>query len=280
MKHNEDGWQSDDGIYLYAQAWEPETDPAAVICLVHGLGEHSGRYGHVAQHLVGNEFAVLAFDLRGHGRSAGQLGHAPSFDACMDDIDLLLKNAGDQYPGKPRFLYGHSLGGMQVLNYALRRKGDLAGVISTGSALRSEIENQTFKVALSKILGSVVPKLSIPSGLNPNMLSRDPEVIDAYINDPLVHDRATLGFANNSLQAIRWVYENAPKFNVPLLLMHGSQDKVAFPEGAEEFADLVQENCTLKMWQGLYHEVHNEPEYEAVLEYLVGWIKTTLQREP
>ena len=276
MQNNEYEWQSKDGLKLFAQSWSPKKESVAVICLVHGLGEHSGRYAHMAAYLIERGFAVIAFDLCGHGRSEGQRGHVQSFETFMDDIDLLVEKAGDQFPGKQRFLYGHSLGGLLVLNYALRRKADLAGVIASGAGLKSEVQNQTFKVALSKMLGSVVPKLSMPSGLEANMISRDPEVVEAYVNDPLVHDRATVGLAKNSFEAISWVYENASNFDIPLLLMQGAEDKITFPEGSEEFADLVQCECTLKSWPGLYHELHNEPEKEQVFEYLVEWLNKIL----
>ena len=117
-------WQSADGLQLVGRSWEPDSEPRAVVCLVHGLGEHCGRYQHVAAALTEAGFAVLACDQRGHGRSAGKRGVIPSYDALMDDIGLLLEQASQRYPGKPRFLYGHSLGGNEVINYALRRKPD------------------------------------------------------------------------------------------------------------------------------------------------------------
>jgi len=276
MHYNEYEWQSTSGLKLFAQSWSTQNEPEAIICLVHGLGEHSGRYAHMAAYLIEHGFAVITYDLCGHGRSEGQRGHVQSFDTYMDDIDLLVEKAGDQYPGKLRFLYGHSLGGLLVLNYALRRKADLAGVVASGAGLKSEVQNQTFKVALSKMLGMVVPKLSMPSGLEANMISRDPEVVEAYVNDPLVHDRATVGLAKNSFDAIDWVYDNASNFDIPLLLMQGTEDRITFPEGSEEFANRVHCEYTLKLWPGLYHELHNEPEKEQVFEYLVEWLNKIL----
>ena len=137
MRHIDTNWTSADGLPLVGRCWEPAGEPRAVVCLVHGLGEHSGRYAHVAAALNDAGYAVLACDKRGHGRSGGKRGHTPSYEALMTDIDLLLAQAEQRFPGKPRFLYGHSLGGNEVLNYALRRKPDLAGVVATSPGLRT-----------------------------------------------------------------------------------------------------------------------------------------------
>ena len=145
MKHFESSWIAKDGLETYFQGWEPEKTPQAVVCLVHGLGEHSGRYVHVADHLTAAGFAVITMDLRGHGKSAGVRGHVNSMDNFLDDIDRLLKEAEDRYPGMPRFLYGHSLGGFLVLFYTLKRQPVLAGVVSTSPGLRSPLEKQTLK---------------------------------------------------------------------------------------------------------------------------------------
>ena len=134
MQHIEFTQQAPDGIQFYFQGWQPETPPKAVVCLVHGLGEHSGRYAHVAAALNDAGYALLGFDLRGHGKSGGPRGHTPSYETLMDDIGRLLAEAAHRYPGRPQFLYGHSLGGNLVLNYALRRKPGIGGVVATSPA--------------------------------------------------------------------------------------------------------------------------------------------------
>jgi acylglycerol lipase len=273
MKHFETSWQTTDGLRLYAQGWEPETETVAVVCLVHGLGEHSGRYAHLAAFLNQSGYSVIAFDLRGHGKSGGARGHSPSFEYFMSDIDLLLQAASDRYPGKTRFLYGHSLGGILVLNYVLRRKPRLAGVIATGPGLRTALEEQTAKVAFAKSVGAVLPTLSLPSGLDARLISRDVEVVQAYQSDPLVHNRATLGMAKNTFQAISWAFDHCEEFDIPLLLMHGAADQIAYTRGSQEFANQVNCSCTLKLWDGLYHEIHNEPEKDQVFAYLLAWME-------
>lgn len=272
MKHFEFDWKTKDDLTLFGQGWEPEIKSQAVVCLVHGLGEHSGRYAHLGEVLTASGYALLAFDLRGHGKSQGRRGHSPSIEAFIDDIAHLLVEANQRYSNLPCFLYGHSLGGILVLNYALRRKPNLTGVVASAPGLRTALESQTTKVFFARVMGSLLPGLTIPSGLDPETISRDPAVVQDYINDPLVHDRLSLGLAKNLLQAIGWIFEHAGEFPVPLLLMHGTGDKLAFPAGSQEFASLVPGDCTIKLWDGLSHEIHNEPEKGEVIAYLVGWL--------
>jgi alpha-beta hydrolase superfamily lysophospholipase len=272
-------WTSRDGLELYAQSWAPEENPKAVVCLIHGLGEHSGRYAHVGKAFAKAGYALAGFDLRGHGKSGGPRGHIPSFVAFMDDIDEFIKQVEAHFEGLSRFLYGHSLGGILVLNYALRRKPEFKGVISTGAGLRTSLEEQAGKVLLARVLGTLMPGVAIPSGLNPNDISRRKEVVDAYVNDPLVHDKMTLGFGNIMLTALPWTFEHAHEFSLPLLIMHGKDDKLGYPRGSEEFAGHVKENCTLKLWDGLYHELHNEPEQEEVFAFMIDWMNSQLRKK-
>jgi acylglycerol lipase len=270
-------WKSKDKLDLFGRAWEPsERKPKAVICHVHGLGEHSGRYVHVARAFSNAGYAMLSFDLRGHGHSGGLRGHISSIDDYMQDIDSLFEQARSRYPGLPMFLYGHSIGAVQVLNYCLRQKPDLKGVIATSPSLHTAIEYQTIKVVMAKALGALFPKVTIASGLKPGDLSRDQAVVQAYINDPLVHDRASLGFGKNMLDANRWALEHAAEFPLPLLLVHGKEDVIAFPSSSIEFAAPLKEKCTLMLWDGLYHEVHNEPKKAEVLNAMTIWMDARL----
>ncbi len=165
MKHDEFGWKTQDGLQLYAQAWQPEGSPKAVLCLVHGLGEHSGRYVHVAKYLSERGLALLAFDLRGHGKSQGQRGHAPTYEAFLDDIAQLLDEASARFPTCPRFLYGHSLGGNLVLNAILRRRPPLNGAIVTGPLLCPAFDPPGWKLLLGKLMSAAWPTLSMANGL-------------------------------------------------------------------------------------------------------------------
>ena len=272
MEHLEFHWKADDGVEFYGQGWLPAGAPKAVVCHVHGLGEHSGRYAHVAEALNRAGYAFLTFDLRGHGKSGGPRGHAPSLEAMMRDVDHLLAEAAQRFPGRPRFLYGHSLGGILVLDYALLRKPALAGVIATSPGLHTAIEQQQAKVALSKVLGRLLPGMTMASGLNPKDISCDAQVVEAYVNDSMVHDRLTVGLGSELLKGIRLALDRASEFPLPLLLMHGTQDRIAFLSSSTEVAAAYRGDCTLKLWEGLYHETHNEPQKQAVLQFMIEWL--------
>jgi len=274
MNISEWTWKSFDGLDMYGRSWEPEGGPKALIVLVHGLGEHCARYDHVGARLAEKGYALLGFDLRGHGKSGGQRGHTPSFEAFMKDIDSMFTQASARYPGIPQFIYGHSLGGILVLNYVLRRKPALAGAIVTSPGLRTALEGQKMKVMLAQVLGSLLPSGGLASGLDANMISHDLEVVNRYKQDPLVHDKISFGMAKYLMDAIQWAFEHAGEFSIPLLLMHGTADQIAFDRGSREFASKVKSDfVTLKLWDGYYHETHNEPGREQMLAFLLDWLE-------
>jgi acylglycerol lipase len=279
MMNNTWNWNADDGLEMYGQDWAPAKKVQAAVCLVHGLGEHSGRYAHVGTTFSQAGFVLSAFDLRGHGKSGGPRGHFPSFDALMQDIHRHIALTREKYSGLPLFLYGHSLGGLLVLNYATYCEHTLTGVIATGSGLRSPVLEQKAKITLSKILGGMLPKVTIPTGLDPNGISRDPQVVRAYKQDPLVHGLATLSAARVGFAAVDRAFAHASEFPVPLLLMNGTADNITYPRGSQEYADLVRADCTLKFWDGLYHEIHNEPEQAEVLKFTLNWMKARLKKK-
>ncbi len=272
MSHEEFQRQSYDGLNLYFQEWRADLDQRGVVCLVHGLGEHSGRYSHWAALLNQAGYSMLTFDLRGHGKSTGQRGHVSSYEDYLKDIDLLLKEAGQRYPAQARFLYGHSLGAMIISEYVLRRKPDLNGVILTALATRTSLQEQKARILMAKMLVRVMPQMTLSSGLVPATISRGPEVVNRYINDPLVHHDVTVRWGVSTLETIAWIEEHAGEWNVPVLIMHGEQDQLAFNEGSRYFASKIKGECTLKIWEGLFHEIHNEPEKEQVFAYLRQWL--------
>lgn len=264
--------KSFDGIRLYFQGWLVDDGQKGVICLLHGLGEHSGRYAHWGALLNQSGYSLLTYDLRGHGKSGGMRGHVSSFDDYLKDTDQFLKEAEVRFPGAPCFLYGHSMGGIIVTYYILRRQPKLEGVIVTALSNKTSLQDQKVKVLLSKILGSIIPKMALSSGLIPATISRDPEVVNRYINDPLVHHQVTVGWGRGALNVISWSDKHASEWSLPVLFMHGEKDVLGFAEGSREFSSKIKGDCTLKIWPGLFHEVHNEPEKEMVFEYLQNWL--------
>lgn len=276
MESSEWMWNAGDGLALYARGWAPEK-PKAVVCLIHGHGEHVGRYEHVAEALTGQGYALLGFDLRGHGRSGGPRGHTPSLEALLEDIDLFWAQVDQRYPGRPRFLYGHSMGGNLVINYALRRHPDLRGVVATGPWLELAFQPPAVQVALGKLMNRLFPAFTQESGLETKALSHDARVVEAYEKDPLVHSKISARLFVSVYEAGRWAMQHASDFPLPLLLMHGEADRITSAEASRRFAAAVPSGrCTLRIWPGLYHEIHNEPEKEQVLQVLLDWLNAHL----
>jgi alpha-beta hydrolase superfamily lysophospholipase len=272
MQHREFGWVSRDGLQLYAQAWAPDGEPQAVVCLVHGIGEHSGRYAYVAGRLTAAGYAVLAYDQRGHGRSPGPRGHTPSFDHLLDDIGLLLDQAERLYPDLPCFLYGHSLGGGLVLNFAIRRQPQIAGVISTSPSLRQTKPSPALQLALGRILYRLAPSFTMASGLELAAISRDPEVVRVYQADPLVHNRVSAQLGIDLIDTGQWALDHAAEFPVSLLLIHGAADRITSPEASREFAARAPGDVSLHILEGAYHETHNEPEKDHMTQIVIDWL--------
>jgi len=276
-KHFETSWKSADGLKIHAQGWEPDApNPAGVICLVHGVGEHSSRYRHVAEAFTAAGYAFFTFDLRGHGKSEGTRGHFPSADQILHDIDQLLENARNRYPGLPLILYGHSLGGILVLYYGVKRKPDLKGILATSPGLITALHKQPLMVMAAKLLGSIIPSVTIASGLEIQAISKDQNVVENYKNDPLVHDRISLGLGKIMLGVTHWTLSHAGELSLPLLLLHGKSDSIAFPESSTEFAAHLNANCQLVLWENGYHELHNEPFKEEVFETMISWANNHL----
>jgi len=264
--------QTDDGLTLFAQGWQPASSARAIACLVHGIGEHSGRYAHVGQALCQAGYGLATFDLRGHGHSEGKRGYTPSYATLLQDIQHFEKEIARRYPALPRLLYGHSLGATLVLSLILDYRTESVGAVITGPLFRTAFEPPSWKLALGNILYSLWPGFVKSNELNPHHVSSSPEVVDAYINDPLVHDRLSASLGIGMLREGASLLHRAGEIRLPLLLMIGSDDHLVSAEACSEFMAGAGDNCTLKVWEGLYHEVHNEPIKKEVLAYMVAWM--------
>jgi acylglycerol lipase len=278
MPHFEFNRKTRDGLIVYEQGWNPDTPVKAVVCLIHGVGEHSSRYAHVGDFLNQHQYAVFAFDHRGHGKSQGRRGHISCCETAMADIEDHLNLAEEKYPGVPRILYGHSMGGNLVINYGLRKQPRLSGIVATAPMLRLAFEPSKLKKMTARLMIKCWPTLSLSNGLNTEDISRDPEVVKHYDEDPLTHDRVTPCFLN-LIQAGEWALNHASEFTLPLLVMHGSLDHITSPENSRYFAEAAGECCMLKIWDGLYHEIHNEPEKAQVLSTMVNWMDEQLEKQ-
>jgi alpha-beta hydrolase superfamily lysophospholipase len=269
-------WKTADDVPIFGRVWAAEGAPRAIVCLVHGLGEHCGRYPHLAAALGRAGFALIACDTRGHGRSGGKRGFIPDYQSLMNDIAIFLDQAAQRYPGLPRFLYGHSLGGSLALNYALQAHPDLAGVIVTDPGLRPAFIPPVWKVLLGRAMYSIWPGMTFANGLEREALSRDAAVVDRYNRDPLVHEHLSARLGVDILESGEWAIQHASEFPLPVLLMHGDADRIASPDASREFAKRAGERCMLIIWNGLYHEIHNEPEQGKVFDAIIDWINRRL----
>jgi alpha-beta hydrolase superfamily lysophospholipase len=263
-----------DGTELFAHTFPAKNPPKAIVCLVHGHGEHIERYANLAAALNKADYTLVGFDLRGHGQSAGKRGHTPSYETLLGDIDAFLAEADEYHPAEPHFLYGHSLGGNLVLNYALRRKPKLRGVISTSPWLKLAFEPSAIQISLAKIMDKLFPAFIQHSGLKTSDLSHDKAVVRAYEEDPLVHDNISARLFIAMHESGLWALDHAEKFPLPLLLMHGSADRITSADASREFAEKAGEQVTFKLWEGFYHETHNEPEKDAVFQTIISWLDT------
>ena len=242
--HFEWSW-TQEGLKIFAQGWSAP-QPKGVVCIVHGFNEHSGRYADAAGRLVAAGYSVLAYDEFGHGQTEGKRGHAPSYEAMLDSIKVILAEAETRYPGLPKFLWGHSMGGGEVLNYLLKRNPKLAGAVAT------------------VVAGDDV----------------EPEEVKKYNADPYNHGKITAGMFFGFFNAGQWALAHAAELKTPLLLMHGTADRLTSPEGTKEFAARAPKDLvTLKLWDGYFHEMHNEPmaDRTAFFAYLINWLNGRVQ---
>lgn len=275
MKHIEFLWKTKDGIEMFGQSWSPDVPARASIVLVHGLGEHSGRYSHVAEFFVAHGFSFVASDHRGHGKSTGKRGHAASYEDFCQEIDYLIDLSKQNNPGKPLFLYGHSLGGAVVLYYALKHHPTISGVIATSPGLEPA-KNPPAVYFAGKIMAAVAPGFILKNGLDLTGISHDPQVIENYKKDPLNHPDISARLGVDLISNGIWIREHANEFPLPLLLLQGSADRVISVAATREFAQKLPSQAIYREWEGGYHELHNEPDKEKVFAVMLEWIETIL----
>jgi alpha-beta hydrolase superfamily lysophospholipase len=264
-------------LELYYQRWRPGKGAKAVLSIVHGFGEHSGRYGNVVDWFVPKGYAVYAFDLRGHGRSPGPRGHVNGWGEFHKDVKLFLEFVRGREPDETVFLLGHSVGGLIVLEYALHQPEGLAGVIASGPVL-AQVGISPFLIALSKILSSILPRLAINTGLDSTAISRDPAVVEAYVNDPLVHGLGTPRLSTEIARTVAWTHAHAAEMRMPCLIVHGGADRLAPLEGSHIFYEhMTLADKELQVYEGYYHEIFNDVGKERALAAVETWIELHLR---
>ncbi|MGQ9629309.1 MAG: lysophospholipase [bacterium] len=277
MEHSEGTFRGAGGLDLYYQFWRPEGGECrAVLAIVHGFGEHSGRYTSVVNYLAPRGFAIYGFDNRGHGRSPGQRGYINSWSEYREDVRAFLRMVREQEPGQPLFLMGHSIGGLIALECALHHPEGLRGVIASGPTL-GRVGISPFLLILSRILSWVWPRFTMDTKLDSSAISRDPAVVKAYREDPLVHGKGTARLGTEMTAAVDWTQAHAADLQVPLLILHGEADRLAPPEASLAFFEKVTfPDKERYEYKGGYHEPHNDINREQVLADLLQWLERHL----
>ncbi|MCW5892164.1 MAG: lysophospholipase [bacterium] len=262
------------GIAIHWRRAAPHGPPRAVVLVSHGYAEHVGRYDHVVAHLVARGFAVAGVDHRGHGRSAGPRGHCRDLDEMVADLRTLASHAEQWWPGTPRVLLGHSMGGLIGLRYLLAYPETVRAGVLSAPALRVPDAAPRALLALVRGLGRVVPRLPLRSRLDQSALARDPAVGAAYVADPLVHRRATAGFVRAMYRAQRDTMARAASLRPPTLVLQGAADRIVLAAGASELASRLGAPHEAVMLPGFYHELLNEPPAERakVLAAIDAWL--------
>lgn len=270
-------WNNAEGLRLHALNWRVE-DPLAVIYVVHGQGEHIGRYFQLANWFNAHHIAVIGFDLQGYGRSEGRRGFAKNYEVLLDDIGQFNGIIRERYPGRAIFLYGHSMGGNLSLNYVIKHKPrKITGHIASSPWIKLPFENPTVNDAASKLIRQYKPTLILPTGLAVHFLSHNQEIVDMYMFDPFVHDKLDARIGMEILEAGNWLDNYTGAYPLPLLLMHGEEDRITDPAASKAFAKRVEGPITFKEWPDMYHELHNELEYQKVLGFVLKWIRKVLE---
>jgi len=277
MEHHEGRFEGVRGTEIRYQYWLPDGGPDASLLIVHGLAEHCGRYANVIDRFVPRGYAVYGVDHIGHGKSTGRRVYVKRFGDFIAVLKTYVDRIIEWQPGAPLFMIGHSLGALIGAVYLLDHPGDLAGAILSGPLVKIPDNVSPATVLLSRLLSVVLPKLGV-AAVDATGVSRDPAVVRAYVEDPLVYTgKTTARLGCEMLKAMHRVAEEASKIQLPLLVLQGGADRLVSPDGAEMLHRLAgSTDKTLKVYDGLHHEVYNEPERDVVLADVEAWLRERL----
>ncbi len=277
MIHTEDRFKTKNGANIYYQHWQPKSDPKAILLIVHGIGEHSGRYLNVVNYFVPRGFAVYGLDHIGHGKSDGTRMFVERFSDFTEPLKAYFDMIQSWQPGKPVFIVGHSMGGLIGSVYLLEHQDELKGAVLSAPAVKVADNISPVTIMMGKALSAILPQTGLLA-LDASTISRDPSVVSAYVNDPLVYTgKVTARLAAEMLSAMQRITTEAASIHLPILLLQGSADRLVNPDGAKMLYEKASTpNKTLKVYEGLYHEVFNEPEREQVFKDMEAWLNAQL----
>jgi acylglycerol lipase len=278
MFHKEGKFRSQNNLNLYYQSWQPQVIPKAVLLVVHGLAEHSGRYTNLVNYFVLGNYAIYALDHQGHGRSEGLPGYVNSFSDYLVDLKTFFELVRQTHQSTKIYLVGHSMGGLIAASYAAQYPEDPAGLALSSPTLKAGSSISSKDILMARITAALLPKMGIAM-LDSSAISRDKKVIEAYNKDPLVHHgKIKARLACELLKAMdRKLTAQMSKIDLPILIMQGSLDRLSNPDGSQRLFETVKsKDKTLKNFEGLYHELFNEPEHSQVLEFMGNWLNSRL----
>jgi alpha-beta hydrolase superfamily lysophospholipase len=262
------------GLELFTQSWQNPKQPVrAVFIILHGLKDHSGRYLELANAAVSKGFAVHAFDMRGHGRSAGKKAYVAKFEYLVDDLAAFTKQVKEKNPGKPVFIFGHSMGGTTITLTAVTHAVDFDGIVLSAAALVPGEGISPFLIRITNILGKIFPYLPLMNLPN-NQFSRDPAVVQAMASDPFILNKNNpVRTAAQLLKGMKEIQNNIERFTAPVLILHGTADKLTNPAGSKQLSEKAKSaDKTLKLYPGLVHDLVHEPEKTQVLADVIAWL--------
>ncbi|MCU0707014.1 MAG: lysophospholipase [Pirellula sp.] len=265
------------GEMRFMHRWTPsQEEPWGCLSIIHGFGDHGGRFAGMATSLASIGLGVVACDLVGHGRSPGKRGVIASYDHLLDDVERTLEHSVNHWPKIPHFLFGQSMGGNLVLNWALRREAGnypLMGLVAGSPMLRSPKTPKEQIMNAGRWLAQRMPNFRIPAPVQVSKLSQDRRAQDAYLRDPWVHRSMSLRLAAGLIDSGLWAIEHAAELSLPTLVMNGTEDALTCPEGTKEFAERAGNLVTHRSWHGCRHDLHDEPQRERVFAYMIHWLK-------
>ena len=273
MHHSESTFVGSGGLSLFRQTWQDTASSRAGMALVHGFGEHSGRYRNIVDYLVPIGIDIYSYDHRGHGRSAGRRGHVRNWSEFRDDLGRFLNLVRKENGDRPLFVMGHSMGGLILLNYLLHEPETEVRAVIASSPLLAQPSIAPVLVLLSRVMSLAWPGFSINTGLDAATISRDPGEVQAYLDDPLVHSTASARFGTELSAAIEWTQRQAPAFKFPVMIVHGDADRLVPASGSRQFFDHIgSEDKEFHLYAGGFHESHNDIEKETVLKDIENWL--------
>ncbi len=278
MDHKQGTFQGAGNVALFYQKWLPENKSVATIIIIHGGGEHSNRYMNVVNYFIFRQYAIYSYDLRGHGRSPGQRGHINYWDEFREDLTAFIKLVIKEKPDNPIFLLAQSVGGIIALDYCLHRPKGIKGVICTSPAI-GKIGVPEILWKIGRIFDRIWPNCPFSTGLEISKLSRDPFIIEETKTDPLYHRKATPRLGMQIELTVDWIHAHAGDFCFPLLILHGTEDEIAFIEGSRKFiSNVTYPDAHLQEYEGGYHELYNDIIKDQVLEDIEHWLSDHMKQ--